>query len=63
MMSNRAKITVELTAPQLAAAEEACDAYADPDLVTITSRQRAATKHAADNLRRAFEESGAYWPW
>lgn len=62
-MSNRTKITVKLTAPQLAAAEEACDAYADEGLVEITYRQRATTKHAANNLRRAFEESGACWPW
>ncbi len=60
---NVPKITVELTAHQLAAAEEACDAYADEDLAEIPSRQRAATKRAANNLRRAFAESGACWPW
>lgn len=63
MISNRTKITVELTAHQLAAAEEACDAYADGDLIEIPSRQRAATVRAANNLRRAFKESGAFWPW
>ena len=60
---NVPKITVELTPHQLAAAEEACDESSDEMLIDMPSRQRRATKGAAEVLRRAFKETGATWPW
>lgn len=55
------KIAVYLTPQQLAAAEEAADSY--PGMLELPARQRKATEAAADNLRRAFAESGESWPW
>ena len=60
---DRAGIIVRLTPLQLAAAEEACDEASNEMLIDMPYRQRRATKGAAKVLRRAFKESGAFWPW
>ena len=62
-MPNQKKIAVLLTPHQLAAAEEACDEASNEMLIDMPSRQRRATKGAAEVLRRAFKESGELWPW
>lgn len=55
------KVAVYLTPLQIAAVEEAADGY--PNTILMPARQVRATLAAAENLRRAFKETGEPWPW